>query len=644
MVRLRTHRTRTRFAAAGTAVAAFLATLAALIGATVAPAGAVSNGTTTYEADCTTSLSAGTVAPFVEGLGVNTSTDTLFPTGQTFGASGTATETIIGPVVAGIEQQLPSANIGAALTETVGSTDGTATGSFTYTHTFPQVPALGRQITGVSWTSGATMLTAAVGTFQAGDVNKFVAGPSGGGINPQSMITAIAADGSSATISIATTAAAGPVNIGTGDNMTFADPTFATGNVFTTSGVNGGKANIGVIGVTSVTVNALISIPFGGAQGVGTANCLETGFDAANNPGPAQTGALTPALPPGTVTPLVAASGGFITQPGTAQAITPPAAAFVNLVDAGPVTTNATATIDRNVSNTTTLTLPATDTDPTGVASCLAGSPSDPRLAVSISNSPTPCVATLTDSGGASTGATVTFPFTAVDTAGNPSTPAGGSTVTVTITPIPHVAITTTSLPDGQVNVAYSQPLAATGGTPPYAWSVSAGSLPAGLSLDPSTGVISGTPTTAGTSSFTVMVTDSDVTPETATANLSITVAPPPVNDGSLAAVVHGPVRSAVTSKSFAGKVTNTGTSTFSVCDTDISWVVTVNGAPTGSVSSLTPGCVSLAPGGSTSFKYSWSYDSSVAKGNTVVFTGTLSVAGDPTPGDNTSSVTKIAH
>jgi large repetitive protein len=644
MVKLRTHRTRTRFAAAGTAVAAFLATLAALIGATVAPASAVSNGSTTYEADCTTSLSAGVVAPFVQGLGANTSTDTLFPTGQTFGVSGTATETIIGPVLAGIEQQLPSANIGAALTETVGSTDGTATGSFTYTHTFPQVPALGRQITGVSWTSGSTSLTAAAGAFLQSDVGSFVAGPSGGGINPQSMITAVNGTGDTATISIATTAAAGPVSVGTGNNMTFADPTFATGNVFTTSGVNGGKANIGVIGVTSVTVNALISIPFGGAQGVGTANCLETGFDAANNPGPAQTGELTPALPPGTVTPLVAASGGFITQPGTAQAITPPAAAFVNLIDAGPVTSDASATIDRNVSNTTTLTLPATDTDPTGVASCSAGSPSDPRLAVSISNSPTPCVATLTDSGGASTGATVTFPFTAVDTAGNPSTPAGGSTVTVTITPIPHVAITTSSLPNAQEGQPYSATLAATGGTTPYTWSATG--LPANLAVDPSTGVISGTPAagTAGTYSIGVTVTDSDVTPETATATLSLTVVPPPVNDGSLAAVVHGPVRSAVTSKSFAGKVTNTGTNTFTVCDTDISWVVTVNAAPTGTVSSTTPGCVSLAPGGSTSFKYSWSYDSSVAKGNTVVFTGTLSVAGDPTPTDNTSSVTKIAH
>src|ERR1700759_1516391 len=69
---------------------------------------------------------------------------------------------------------------------------------------------------------------------------------------------------------------------------------------------------------------------------------------------------------------------------------------------------------------------------------------------------------------------------------------------------------TASPLPSGQVATAYSVTLAATGGTTPYTWSISAGSLPAGLGLNASTGAITGTPTAGGiTSSFTVKVTGS---------------------------------------------------------------------------------------------------------------------------------------
>ncbi len=70
--------------------------------------------------------------------------------------------------------------------------------------------------------------------------------------------------------------------------------------------------------------------------------------------------------------------------------------------------------------------------------------------------------------------------------------------------------ITTTGVDDGQVGVAYTDTtLEATGGTQPYTWSISDGSLPDGLTLDSATGVISGTPTMEGDYSFTVQVEDS---------------------------------------------------------------------------------------------------------------------------------------
>lgn len=101
----------------------------------------------------------------------------------------------------------------------------------------------------------------------------------------------------------------------------------------------------------------------------------------------------------------------------------------------------------------------------------------------------------------------------------------GGSTTNPTIT--------TNSLPGGTVGGTYSQTLTTTGGTGPYVWSVSGGALPNNLTLS-SGGVLSGTTTTAGTASFTVMVSDSSSPARTATKALSIAVSTPPtisIND-----------------------------------------------------------------------------------------------------------------
>ena len=96
-----------------------------------------------------------------------------------------------------------------------------------------------------------------------------------------------------------------------------------------------------------------------------------------------------------------------------------------------------------------------------------------------------------------------------------------------TFTTVASLTVTTTSLPNGQVQVSYSATLAASGGTTPYSWSVTSGALPGGLTLIASTGAISGTPTAAGTFSFTIQVRDSASSPQTASKSLSITAMPP---------------------------------------------------------------------------------------------------------------------
>jgi Putative Ig domain len=89
--------------------------------------------------------------------------------------------------------------------------------------------------------------------------------------------------------------------------------------------------------------------------------------------------------------------------------------------------------------------------------------------------------------------------------------------------PPPPLVIQTVSLPDTTAERPYSQTLLATGGVPPYTWSLASGSLGTGMNLSAS-GVISGTPTSPGTSVFVVRLTDS--TAQSVARTLAITVKP----------------------------------------------------------------------------------------------------------------------
>ncbi len=92
----------------------------------------------------------------------------------------------------------------------------------------------------------------------------------------------------------------------------------------------------------------------------------------------------------------------------------------------------------------------------------------------------------------------------------------------------PPLAVSTSSLPGATVGIPVSETLAASGGSPPYHWSLQTGALPAGVVLGLG-GTMSGTPTTAGNATFTVLVTDSATPARSAAKPLTLAVAPAPL-------------------------------------------------------------------------------------------------------------------
>src|SRR5436309_13364424 len=93
---------------------------------------------------------------------------------------------------------------------------------------------------------------------------------------------------------------------------------------------------------------------------------------------------------------------------------------------------------------------------------------------------------------------------------------------------IAPLAITSAATAEAVQGQAFTLPLAANGGASPYTWAVTAGGLPPGLSLNPVSGLLAGTPTATGAATCTVMVSDGQS--HKADKVMTITVLPPPLD------------------------------------------------------------------------------------------------------------------
>jgi hypothetical protein len=216
----------------------------------------------------------------------------------------------------------------------------------------------------------------------------------------------------------------------------------------------------------------------------------------------------------------------------------------VQVTDSGSPVQTATQQLTLSAYTKPTVTTTALPDATAGVAysAQLMESGGDPPITWQLDGTQLPPGLTLSADGAVSGTPTEAGTFTFVAGALDSAAVLDAKQVTLTVNPAaPPLTVSTTSLPGGTAGTAYSQALAATGGTIPYTWSLASGSLPAGLTLSTG-GTISGTPKAAGTSTFTVQVSDAENPAKTATQQLSITVA---ADQADLAVTVTGPASAA---------------------------------------------------------------------------------------------------
>ena len=223
---------------------------------------------------------------------------------------------------------------------------------------------------------------------------------------------------------------------------------------------------------------------------------------------------------------------------------------------------------------------------------------------------------------------TFTFTVTATDT----QSATASQTYTVTIAPAAvTIVVAPVSLPNGILGIGYSETITAVGGTGPYTFAATAGPLPAGLSLNAATGVLSGTPTTAGVSNFTITATDTTSAAGNRAYALTITATPTPQISLSPRALPDGTVGAAYTQTLTAlGGVGPPYTQS-----------ITAGALPPGL--SFTQGLVSGTPSGAGTFTFTVTATDAATNSGSQAYTVAI-VGTTPTPTPITISPTDVPN
>jgi hypothetical protein len=440
-----------------------------------------------------------------------------FSVAETDGAGNSATQAYtvtINPAVAIATTALPAWTAGVSgYNQTLNASGGTGTLTFSSTGTLPPGLTLssGGVLSGNPSTAGSYSFTAtATDTVGASASQNYTVT-----VNPAVAITTtslpsgttsaaysqtVTATGGTGTVTFSTTAGTLPTGLTLSSSGVLSGTPTATGSFsFTVTATD-------TLGSTSsqpfhVTINPppVLTVSPGSLPNGDVGAPYSQTLSATGGTGPYTFAVTSGTLPGG----LTLASGGVLS--GTPSA----SGSFSFTIGATDSSSNTgsqpyTITINPAVSLTTTALANWTANQP-GYHLTLTASGGTGSFSFSATGT-LPAGLTLSSSGvlagTPSAAASFTFSVTASDSLG------GSASKSYTVTINPAVQITTTALPGGTTGTAYSQTLAASGGTGSLSFAISAGTLPGGLTLS-SSGVLSGTPSATGSFNFTVTATDS---------------------------------------------------------------------------------------------------------------------------------------